>query len=239
MQERGQKLAGIRIDSGDLTWLSKLARRMLDEAGLTDAKIVASNDLDEYTIKSILDEGAPIDAWGVGTKLACAYDQPSLGGVYKLSAIKDKASGEWSDRLKISESAAKLTMPGVLNVRRYYAADGMLAGDMVYDVNKDVSTEEIIVDPTDDLRQKKLAGLKWDVLLKPLCINGQVVVDAQDMDAMAAAARAKEALGRLDETQLRMLNPHTYPVGLEVGVHARRQELVRRLRGQDVNRQLA
>ena len=88
MRARGERLAGIRIDSGDLAWLAKMARRMLDEAGLEDCGIVLSNDLDEYTIQSILDEGAPVSSWGVGTKLACAFDQPTLGGVYKLSATR-------------------------------------------------------------------------------------------------------------------------------------------------------
>ena len=88
MRERGERLAGIRIDSGDLSWLSKMARRMLDEAGLTDCGIVLSNDLDEYTIQSMLEEGADVMSFGVGTKLASAYDQPTLGGVYKLAAVR-------------------------------------------------------------------------------------------------------------------------------------------------------
>ena len=110
MRERGEKLSGIRIDSGDLAWLAKMARRKLDAAGLTDCGIVLSNDLDEYTIQSILEEGAQVSAWGVGTKLACAYDQPTLGGVYKLSATR-KPGGEWVDHLKISESAKSSRSP--------------------------------------------------------------------------------------------------------------------------------
>ncbi|MFR7403164.1 MAG: nicotinate phosphoribosyltransferase [Coriobacteriaceae bacterium] len=117
MRERGERLAGIRIDSGDLSWLSKMARRMLDEAGLTDCGIVLSNDLDEYTIQSMLEEGADVMSFGVGTKLASAYDQPTLGGVYKLAAVRAGEDAPWTARLKISESAAKLTTPGVLDVR--------------------------------------------------------------------------------------------------------------------------
>ena len=116
MRERGERLAGIRIDSGDLAWLAKMARRMLDQAGLSDCGIVLSNDLDEFTIQSIRDEGAQVTSWGVGTKLACAYDQPTLGGVYKLSATREPGEREWTDRLKISESVGKLTTPGVLDV---------------------------------------------------------------------------------------------------------------------------
>ena len=106
MQARGEHLAAIRIDSGDLSWLAKMARRMLDDAGLLDTGIVLSNDLDEHTIKSILDEGAPVTSWGVSTKLATAYEQPTLGGVYKLSAVRQPGDSQWTRRLKISETAA-------------------------------------------------------------------------------------------------------------------------------------
>lgn len=229
MRERGERLAGIRIDSGDLAWLSKMARRMLDEAGLEDVGIVLSNDLDESTIKSILDEGAPVTAWGVGTKLACAYDQPSLGGVYKLSAVRPDGEAEWSDRLKVSESAAKTTIPGVLNVRRYFDDDGKIAGDMVFDVNAGVDEEEVIVDPLDPLRRKRLKGLRWNQLLVPLAREGRSVDGARG-SAMEARSRAREQLETLDETQLRMLNPHTYPVGFERGLHDRRSSLVARMR---------
>lgn len=94
MKERGEKLSAIRIDSGDLTWLSKMARKMLDKAGLTDCGIILSNDLDEYSIKSIKSEGGVFTGLGVGTKLITAYDQPSLGGVYKISATQEAGSNE-------------------------------------------------------------------------------------------------------------------------------------------------
>ena len=231
MRARGERLSGIRIDSGDLAWLAKAARRMLDEAGLDDCGNVLSNDLDEYAIQSIRDEGAQVSSWGVGTKLACAFDQPTLGGVYKLSATRAPGDAAWTDRLKISESAAKLTTPGVLDVRRYfYCGDGRLAGDMVFDVNTGVGRERI-VDPSDDLRQKNLAGLCFETLLKPLARDGQTVLDADLRSALAARERAKEGLGTLDESQKRMLNAHTYPVGLVYGLFERRRDLVVRLRG--------
>lgn len=231
MRQRGQRLAGIRIDSGDLAWLAKMARRMLDEAGLDDCGIVLSNDLDEYTIQSILDEGAPVTSWGVGTKLACAFDQPTLGGVYKLSATRAPGQEAWTDCLKISESAAKLTVPGVLDVRRYYNDDGRIAGDMVFDVNTGVAGREVIVDPLDSLRQKNLSGKRFETLLKPLARAGEVVLDASQRNAMKAQRRCREGLACLDESQKRMLNPHTYPVGLEYGLCERRRALVGKLRG--------
>ena len=231
MRQRGQRLAGIRIDSGDLAWLAKMARRMLDAAGLADCGIVLSNDLDEYTIQSILDEGAPATSWGVGTKLACAFDQPTLGGVYKLSATRAPGQTEWTDRLKISESAAKLTVPGVLDVRRYYHDDGHIAGDMVFDVNAGVGKREVIVDPLDSLRQKNLSGKRFETLLSPLARNGEVVLDQAHRNAIEAQRRCREGLASLDESQKRMLNPHTYPVGLEYGLCERRRALVGKLRG--------
>lgn len=231
MKARGQRLAGIRIDSGDLAWLAKMARRKLDEAGLVDTGIVLSNDLDEYTIHSIREQGAEVASWGVGTKLATSYDQPTLGGVYKLSATRMPGEEGWTDRLKISESTAKLTVPGVLNVRRYYFDDGRIAGDMVYDVTRPVDARQLIVDPMDDLRQKKLAGKRFEMLLSPLARAGKTVLDDDHRSAMKARERARASLATLDESQKRMLNPHTYPVGLEVGLSERRRALVARLRG--------
>lgn len=231
MRERGERLSGIRIDSGDLSWLAKMARSMLDAAGLDDCGIVLSNDLDEYAIQSIRDEGAKVDSWGVGTKLACAYDQPTLGGVYKLSATRAPGERTWTDRLKISESAAKLTTPGVLDIRRYYHGDGRIAGDMVFDVNAGVGACEVIVDPSDDLRQKNLVGKKYQTLLRPLARKGVTVLEPELRDALCAQKRASEGLATLDESQKRMLNAHTYPVGLEYGLFERRRDLVVRLLG--------
>ena len=231
MRERGQKLLGIRIDSGDLTWLSKMARRMLDEAGLDDCGIVLSNDLDEYTIRSIRQEGVRPMSWGVGTKLACAYDQPTLGGVYKLSCTRAADGDAWTDHIKISESVQKLTTPGVLDVRRYYDASGHIAGDMVHDVNAPVNADEVIVDPYDSLRRKKLLGKRFETLLKPLARGGRCVLEAEARSAMAARERTRAGLETLDETQKRLLNPHTYPVGLERGLFERRSALVAKMRG--------
>ena len=232
MRERGEKLLGIRIDSGDLAWLAKMARKMLDEAGLDDCGIVLSNDLDERTIRSIREEGADIMSWGVGTKLACAYDQPTLGGVYKLSATR-KPGGEWVDHIKISESIQKLTTPGVLDVRRYYSEDGRIAGDMVFDVNAAVNDEEVIVDPYDSLRRKKLAGKRFETLLQPLARAGKSVLPPEQRSAREAQKRAIAGLETLDETQKRLLNPHTYPVGLEHDLFERRSALVAAMRGID------
>lgn len=132
LKEAGHRMVGIRLDSGNLADLSITARRMLDEAGLADAAVVASNDLDEYSIAELKRQGARINIWGVGTKLATAFDQPALGGVYKLAAIKD-AAGNWQWKLKRSENLDKSSDPGILQVRRYYRNNRPI-GDLLWNL---------------------------------------------------------------------------------------------------------
>lgn len=135
LRAKGSEMVGIRLDSGDFVSLSIAARKILDEAGLKQAKIFASNDLDERSIVALKAAGARIDAWGIGTKLVTAYDQPALGGVYKLTAVQN-AEGTWEGRLKVSEQEAKTTTPGVLNVRRRFSvtgSDSVFVEDIIYD----------------------------------------------------------------------------------------------------------
>ncbi len=118
LRERGHEMIGVRLDSGDLAWLSREARRILDEGGFPQAQILASNDLDETLIADLKRQGAAIGVWGVGTRLVTAYGDPALGGVYKLTAVRGPG-GDWEDRVKISEQTAKTTNPGILQVRRF------------------------------------------------------------------------------------------------------------------------
>lgn len=135
---------GIRLDSGDIAYLSKEARKMLDAAGYPNAKVVASNDLDEATITHLKQEGARIDAWGIGTKLITAYDNPALGAVYKLACLEDE-NGNMVDRLKVSENPGKLTIPGIKRVYRIINKEnGMAAGDYIALESEDVSKEKSI-----------------------------------------------------------------------------------------------
>src|SRR6185312_15231705 len=133
LRAKGHRLAGVRLDSGDLAHLSIEARRMLDDAGFPGAKIVASNDLDEYLIGSLLEQGARIDSYGVGTRLVTAFDQPALGGVYKLGAYREGAA--WRDAIKLSEQPIKISNPGVLGVKRLWRA-GEMVGDVIYDTER-------------------------------------------------------------------------------------------------------
>ena len=139
LRARGRSLNGIRLDSGDLAELSGMARRLLDEAGFTDTKIVASDSLDEYRIAELKARGAQIAVWGVGTRLATAYDQPALGGVYKLTAIRN-AAGAWEDRIKVSANPIKTTIPGMHQVRRFGGSDQTT--DVLYDTRDGLDVGE-------------------------------------------------------------------------------------------------
>jgi len=227
MEARGQRLAGVRIDSGDLAWLSSQARTLLDEAGLNYVRIIVSNDLDEYTIQSLRDQGAPIDAWGVGTRLVTAYDQPALGGVYKLSATRQGEHSIWEPHLKVSEQLRKATFPGVLAVRRYHDENNTIIGDMVYSEDAP-PTKHIIVDPHDELRRKNLSGAQFSELLQPLARKGTIVWS--EVSALEAQENTKRNLASLDASNKRFLNPHTYPVGLEEKLMACRDSLILRTR---------
>lgn len=229
LRARGHRLAGIRLDSGDLAYLSIEARRMLDEAGFPDAAVVASNDLDETLIESLKAQGARIGIWGVGTKLVTAYDQPALGGVYKLTAIEDPVSGEWVPRVKLSEQLIKVSNPGVLQVRRFRRG-GQLIGDAIWD--QSVGTEDAIaiVDPLDPNREKPIpADAQAEELLVPVFRSGERVYATPTLDQIRARSRA--AVAELHPGITRFINPHAYPVGLERRLHARKTALVRAARG--------
>lgn len=129
LKKQGKELAGIRLDSGNLLELSKVARQLLDNAGLTNTKIVASGDLDEYIIKDLKQQHAPIDSWGVGTRLVTAYDHPALNGIYKLTAIQND-QGNWNYKMKISDDLSKSTLPGIQQIKRYQNQK-----DLVYDIS--------------------------------------------------------------------------------------------------------
>lgn len=232
LRERGHEMVGVRIDSGDLAWLSKRVREILDDGGFPRARIVASNELDEHLIVSLKDQGAAIDVWGVGTKLATSWDQPALGGVYKLSAIR-RPGEDWTPRVKLSEQTAKVTTPGVLGVRRYRREDGSLAGDMIYDTQAPpAASEPTMVDPTDVTRRKTFTAEQTaEELLVEVFSAGDLVYSPPPITEVRE--RALASLGELDPSQTRFLNPHGYPVGLERGLNDLRTRLVLEARGID------
>lgn len=236
MRARGHRLQAIRLDSGDLAYLSRQARRMLDDAGLPEVGIMATNDLDETVIASLKQQGAPIGIWGVGTKLVTAYDQPALGAVYKLTAVRDDA-GAWVPRVKVSEQAEKTTIPGLLQVRRYAtlpedgAEAGAFAGDMLVDEAAPPGAgDAVMVDPRDETRRRRFArDVPWEPLLVPMLRDGRRVRDAEPLEAIRDRARAQ--LAGFHGGITRLVNPHRFPVGLERGLHERRKALVLAARG--------
>ncbi len=228
LRERGHELIGIRLDSGDLAYLSIEARRLLDQAGLTGAKIVASNELDELTIASLKEQGARIDVWGVGTRLVTGGEQATLGGVYKLSAVREPG-GPWRPRVKLSEQAAKTSNPGLQQVRRFSGPHGFLA-DVIYDETTGLPAEPVIVDPLDPTRRKRIAaGTPGEDLLAPVMRGGRPC--HRPSDVREARARLREQLERLHSGVKRFVHPHQYPVGLSLELHELKTRLVLEARG--------
>jgi nicotinate phosphoribosyltransferase len=179
LRERGYDLLGIRLDSGDLAELSKIARQLLDEAGFTQTAIVASNDLDEYRIKALKEQGAQISVWGVGTRLVTAYDQAALGGVYKLAAIADEA-GLWEYKVKLSEQSIKISIPGLLQTRRYFDPAGNPMGDQIYNLEFGTPPAKVInFGDERSISYEESASAKD--LLVPVFTTGQLVYQSPSL----------------------------------------------------------
>lgn len=225
LRSKGKEMVGIRIDSGDLAYFSIKARELLDEAGFPDAKIVASNDLDEHIITSLKSQEADINVWGVGTKLVTAYDQPALGAVYKLSAIR-KEDGTWEPKVKVSSQSIKINIPGFHNVKRYFSR-GKAVADMIFLETQEIDPKGIvIIDPVDLTRRKRLmpAFYQEEILLKQIFKKGKLVYTIPSLSEIRE--RAVIQLESLDKTHKRLVNPHLYPVGLEENLHDLRMQLV-------------
>ncbi|MDF2159275.1 nicotinate phosphoribosyltransferase [Algoriphagus sp. CAU 1675] len=225
LREKGKEMIGIRIDSGDLAYFSNQARIMLDEAGFPDAKVVASGDLDEYLIDSLEGQEASIDIWGVGTKLVTAFDQPALGAVYKLSAVRNE-NGEWEPKLKLSEQSLKINIPGYHTVKRYYSK-GKAVADMIYLEGAKINPRGVvIIDPNDQTKRKRLMPefYQEENLLIPIFRKGKMVYKLPDLEKIKE--RANKQIEALDKTHKRFVNPHIYPVGLEENLHHLRMDLV-------------
>lgn len=214
LRANGHKMVGIRLDSGDLADLSRKARQMLDEAGFSDAVIVASNELDERLIADLKKKGAKINVWGVGTKLVTGFDQPALGGVYKLAATEDK-KGVWKRRFKLSEEAYKSSDPGIKQVRRFFS-DGCAFADVIYDVEKGIgeSCEALEVSGATVAHEVKSDGKVTDLLV-PIFRKGKLVYKPSSIHEARKAAQA--SLASLKQP---------YFVGLEKSLYALKKELM-------------
>ena len=229
LRAQGHDLLGVRLDSGDLAYLSIEARKILDAEGFPHATIVASNDLNEHLIRSLKDQGAKINVWGVGTQLATAYDQPALGGVYKLAAIR-KPGEAWQYRVKLSENAIKISTPGILQVRRFHGPDQEIA-DAIYDVSRGLPAGDVlVVDPMEITHQKRVdAATPHTDLLVPVFRAGACVYDPPSLQAIQAKAQAE--LARFHPGVKRFDNPHAYPAGVEKGLYDFKLDLVLKAKG--------
>jgi len=219
---------GIRLDSGDLAYLSKKARKMLDEAGFEDAKITASSDLDEHLIQTLKLQGAKIDIWGVGTNLITSFDCPAFGGVYKLSAI-ETSDGVLTPKLKISENPDKVTLPGVKKIYRFYdkqtgkiKADLISLDDETFPPDRDLT----IFDPKATWRRMTLRAGTYTVrdLLEPVIIEGKAVYEAKSIVQLKEYCRREQ--DTLWDEHKRFVNPQAMPVDLSYNLFTLKEKMM-------------
>ena len=213
LRARGKEPVGIRLDSGDLAFLSRQARVMLDDAGFPNAKIFASGDLDEEVIWDLKAQGAAIDVWGVGTRMITSMDNPALGGVYKLSA--EEVDGTFIPRIKISENPAKITNPGVKQLYRFYdRRSGKALADLLALDEEDFSSGEPleIFDPENTWKRMTLCDYRMRQLLVPVFENGELVYESPALSEIAAYA--KQEMETFWDEYKRLNRPHRYKVDL-------------------------
>ena len=225
LEAQGHRFLGIRIDSGDLSYLSREARAMLDAAGLYHATIVGSNDLDEHTIWAIRAQGAPIDAWGVGTHLITSKDTPALGGVYKLAA--EGKDGLFEPRLKVSENTTKITNPGIKKIVRFYDRGGKAMADLIALDDEHFTEPLTIFDPLQTWKKKTLTNFTTKELLKPVFRGGKRVYDLPNLQEIQAYAQ-KELDTLWDEVK-RLTNPHRFIVDLSPKLFDLKQDLLHKI----------
>ena len=221
----GHEPLGIRIDSGDLAYLSREARRMMDEAGFPNAKVCVSGDLDEYLINDLKQQGARIDIWGVGTKLITSSDCPALGGVYKLAA--EIIDGHVVNKMKVTENPAKVTNPGIKKLLRLYDENGMAVADLIalQDEEFDESKPLTIFDPVDTWKEMTLTNYHIRNLHEPLFVNGQCVYKPRKI--MDIQADCKKDLATFWDQYKRLTNPHRYKVDLSEKLWMMKQSMLK------------
>ena len=217
LKEKGFNLTAIRLDSGDLAYFSRKARRMLDDAGLSEVKIAASNQLDERVITSLRTQDAPIDIFGVGTRLVTGHTSPALDGVYKLNSVDEKP------KLKISENIDKITLPGKKKVYRYLNDDGTYYGDAILlDDEKEINRMH---HPTFPAQKSNLQSREFEDLMEPIIINGEIAVENQSIQEIADYS--KKRLSKLQREFKRLDNPHIYKVGISSKLMDLRDEIMK------------
>lgn len=227
LREKGRQLLGIRLDSGDLTYLSIQARKLLDAAGFTEAKILATNELNEFLIADMKNQGAKIALWGVGTQLVTGHSQAALDGVYKISALKKE--GQWQNKIKLSESMSKTSTPGLLQVQRFFDPEHGYSGDAIIDIRTEPKEGVEIIDPLDATRRKFFSSsTSFRSLLVPLFRQGKCVYNLPTLASIQHYA--KKELEKFDRSIKRFTNPHLYPVGIERSLYQLKLQLIEEIR---------
>ncbi|MGO2853716.1 MAG: nicotinate phosphoribosyltransferase, partial [Tetragenococcus koreensis] len=231
-KEMGDKInfLGVRIDSGDMAYISKEVREQLDEAGFPEAKIYASNDLDENTILNLKMQKAKIDVWGVGTNLITAYDQPALGAVYKLVSIEDE-KGDMIDTIKLSSNAEKVTTPGKKQVWRIKRnSDGKSQGDYVtlWDEKPNEQVSIYMFHPVHTYINKMVTNFNARILLHDIFDQGKLVYDMPDLEDIKTYSH--QCLDSLWAEYKRDLNPQPYPVDLSTDCYEHKMRLLNKVR---------
>ncbi|QED38590.1 nicotinate phosphoribosyltransferase [Antarcticibacterium arcticum] len=221
MEIAGEKLAGIRLDSGDLAYLAKQSRKMLNEAGLTYVKIAVSNQLDEFVIKSLLEQNAPIDTFGVGTNLVTGNPDGALDGVYKLVESGGKP------RLKISESLSKITIPHKKQVYRLSNSKGELIGADAITLREETRIDSMH-DPKESLKSLNVSEYSLEALLQPVMLNGKRMEASRGLTQIAEYS--KHRLASLPAEYKRFYNPHIYKVGISTNLKKEREDLLNKYR---------
>jgi len=219
LEKKGKKLMGIRLDSGDLAYFSRKARKRLNEEGLEYVKIIASNDIDEYIIAEIQRNKGAVDIWGIGTKLATCYDDPALGGVYKLVEF----NGE--PKIKVSSNVEKTTIPSKKQVFRVYDSEDLMTGDIMEPADKDNPDEDLVYDPLNPLRFYKLSRpSRVEPLLKLKMKQGKIISDLSDWKS--ARDVMEKDIVHLNDASKRLLNPQKYKISISKTLHELRTRLI-------------
>lgn len=230
----GKRLKGIRIDSGDLAYLTKKARKMLDKAGLEDCKIIISNSLDEFTITSILGQGGCVDSFGVGERLITAKSEPVFGAVYKISAVEEKP-GEFVPRIKISENVEKITNPGRKKVYRIIDEEGRAIADMIAKADEvvDMSRPFRYVDPTKPWKNRYFENCRAIELQKQIIRNGELVYDMPTLDEIAAYVK-RQLSEEIWEEEQRFEYPHLHYLDMTPDYYEMKMQLLNDLSMKEV-----
>ena len=229
----GHRPRGIRLDSGDFAYLSKKARKMLDAAGFPDAIICASGDLDEYSMTSLMQQGAKIDLWGVGTKLITSQEMPALGGVYKLAAVV-REDGTMIPKIKLSDNAAKITNPSFKNLFRLYDKEsGMAIADLITMREEAVEEEQplTIFHPLETWKRTTVKNFRAEPLLHTIVKRGKLVYEFPEL--MEVQAFSKAELSKFWEEYLRLDMPELYKVDLSEQLHALKSKMLDEIRGEN------